>query len=770
MAWNLLLRCAPVQASHLDSAITNPTSGLAVHGDASLEAAAAFGRWEYDPAHATLQVSAQAAQYLQHAPAAGPLPYAAWCTHIVADDLPALQALLADACDTPRHVELRLLHGAGGLRWLRWTRLPQHAAAPLRIAGILTDVTATQHAATRERLGFALTQFLVGSQTLEDAVLNVLQLVCRDLGWDWGAYWAMEGGATSDPHLACTYWYPRERDLGAFSREGPPHAIVPGRGIVGTVWSTGEARWVEDIEREPLFVNPGQAQSSGLVSGYVFPVTYVDRHGVQHRPGVMEFYSSMARQPEAQLPMLATTIGALIAQTAQRLEQQATILHLAQVDGLTGLTNRSHFYHLLTERCAQAANTGTPLGLMFIDLDRFKPINDAFGHDAGNLVLREFAQRLRALAPADAVVGRLGGDEFAILMPGQDGQALRGMAQQVLHAARHPFFFEGVELTVSASVGISTYPHSGRSGPELLRSADAAMYRVKQNGRNDCEISSAALLEQQQSQLAQRLAIETGLHHALQDDSLFLVYQSIVDIAQGRIAALEALVRWRRADGTVMPPDLFIPIAEQSHLITQIGRWVVARVCRDLAAMDPAHFPDLRVHVNMAASEFANSALPSELHQQVRDHGLAPHCLSLELTEGMLMRRPDQVIPVMRALRQLGFSISLDDFGMGHSSLSLLKNLPISSMKIDRSFVRDLSHQGNDRAIVQTIVDLGRHMALEVIAEGVETASQLAILQQSGCSLLQGYLLSTPLSMPELVRRYPHGIWRQEAPRRLAEA
>ncbi len=691
------------------------------------------------------------------------------CAHVVADDLPLLQALLGPSGDAGTHAEIRLLHGTDGLRWLRWTRLPADAARPGLVTGILTDVTVAQHAATRERLGFALTQYLVGSQTLQDAVLNVLQLVCRDLGWDWGAYWSLAGDGGEGTHLACTNWYPPERDLGAFSRQGLPHAIVPGRGIVGTVWSTGEARWVEDIEREPLFVNRGHAVSNGLVSGYIFPVTYVDRHGQQHRPGVMEFYSTMARQPEAQLPALAATIGALIAQTAQRLEQQATILHLAQVDGLTGLANRGHFYQLLNDGCTTAANAGASFGLMFIDLDRFKPINDAFGHDAGNVVLREFAQRLVALAPADAVVGRLGGDEFAMLLPGLAPAALRPMAEQVLRAARQPFFFEGIELTVSASVGISTYPHSGRTGPELLRSADAAMYRVKQNGRNDCEISSAALLEQQQSQLAQRLAIETGLHHALQDDSLFLVYQPIVDIAQGRIAALEALVRWRRADGTVMPPDLFIPIAEQSHLITQIGRWVVARVCRDLAALDHAHFPDLRVHVNMAASEFANSALPEELHQQVRAHGLAPCSLSLELTEGMLMRRPDQVIPVMRALRQLGFSISLDDFGMGHSSLSLLKNLPISSMKIDRSFVRDLSHQGNDRAIVKTIVDLGRHMALEVIAEGVETASQLAILQQSGCSLMQGYLLSTPLSMAELVQRYPQGQWRQEVPQRLAQ-
>jgi EAL domain-containing protein (putative c-di-GMP-specific phosphodiesterase class I) len=205
----------------------------------------------------------------------------------------------------------------------------------------------------------------------------------------------------------------------------------------------------------------------------------------------------------------------------------------------------------------------------------------------------------------------------------------------------------------------------------------------------------------------------------------------------------------------VVPPDVFIPIAEQSHLIGQIGKWVLAQACRDLAILRAASFHDLKVHVNMAASEFANGSLPGELRALVGAFDLDPQSVSLELTEGMLMKRPDQVIPVMRALRQLGFGISLDDFGMGHSSLALLKNLPISSLKIDRSFVRDLSHQRNDRAIVKTIADLGRQMGLEVIAEGVETTPQLEILRQSGCSLIQGYLLARPMTMAELLTRYP---------------
>jgi EAL domain-containing protein (putative c-di-GMP-specific phosphodiesterase class I) len=328
------------------------------------------------------------------------------------------------------------------------------------------------------------------------------------------------------------------------------------------------------------------------------------------------------------------------------------------------------------------------------------------------------------------------------------------LLEQILQAARAPFVYENIELTVSASAGVSTYPQCGQTYAKLLQSADAAMYRIKNNGRNGVHFSSIGnthTLVLAQSSLAQRLTLETDLHHALQNNELFLEYQPIFDIAGQDMLAVEALIRWQRPDGSIVPPDVFIPIAEQSHLINEIGKWVVGQACRDLAELRKAKFKDLKVHVNMAASEFTNKRLTGELSELVRILGLEPQNLILELTEGMLMKRPDQVIPVMRSLRQSGFGISLDDFGMGHSSLALLKNLPISTLKIDRSFVRDLSRQCNDRAIVKTIVDLGSHMGLQVIAEGIETEPQLDILRQTGCKLIQGYLLARPMPFQDLL-------------------
>jgi predicted signal transduction protein with EAL and GGDEF domain len=348
----------------------------------------------------------------------------------------------------------------------------------------------------------------------------------------------------------------------------------------------------------------------------------------------------------------------------------------------------------------------------------------------------------------------LGGDEFALVVACSSDDALSELALQVLEVARAPFLYHGVELTLSASIGVSRFPENGQTTPELLRSADAAMYRVKQNGRNSCDIfsnSNPSSIAKLQASLAQRLSIETELHHAIANKELFLLYQPIFDVSSSLMHGMEALIRWRRANGDLVPPDVFIPIAEQSHLIVEIGQWVMAQACADLSKLYHANFNDLKVHVNMAASEFTNVNLPNVLCELARAHQVPSSSITLELTEGMLMKQPERVVSVMRNLRNLGFEISLDDFGMGHSSLSMLKNLPITSMKIDRSFVRDIAKNQSDSAIAKAILTLGHSLKLDVIAEGIETDAQLSKLKEEGCHLVQGYLLCRPLSLDSLI-------------------
>ncbi|MEC5163998.1 MULTISPECIES: sensor domain-containing protein [unclassified Janthinobacterium] len=730
-----------------------------------LAVAAGFGRWWLDPLSRHVVLSREAAAFLGEQP--GWHPSLDDClSFVLPDDLAALTAALARAGSRPGDCpdcEFRVASPDEGLRWLRLSVLAprQHGAGPM-LAAILTDITAQRHAAMREQFSFETTKLLIGTHTLAEAVGKVIELVCNDLGWDCGMYWAMQTAPDGAARLACAYaWNGPALPDAITTRDGAGAVAIPaGQGLVGGVWSSGRARWVEDIAHDPDFLFPQYARRAGIHSGYAFPVAYDSADGGAHRPGVLVFFSCLARQRTAQLPSLSAAIGGLIAQTAQRIGQQERIRQLAQVDTLSGLANRRHFHDLLDNACEGAAARGAALGMLYIDLDRFKPINDALGHEVGDAVLRQFALRLAALTPPDGQAGRVGGDEFALFLPAASPERLRQMAELVLAAARTSFIVGGRELAISASVGISVFPDNGSAGADLLRHADSAMYRVKRAGRNGASFFSqggAAIQAASQSALVQQLTVEAELLHALAGDQLFMQYQPVFDTRERSVRAVEALIRWRRPNGDVVPPDVFIPIAEQSHLIIDIGRWVVRRACRDLATMQAAGLAGVQLNVNMAALEFLNDKLPEELAAITAAAGVEPRQLCLELTEGMMMSHAEQVVPVMRALRQRGFKISVDDFGMGYSSLSRLKDLPISSLKIDRSFVAGLPAGQHDRAIVQTIVDIGRNMGLEVIAEGVETEAQLQHLRELGCTLVQGYLTGRPMGLDELIGRHGHG-------------
>ncbi|WPC67339.1 bifunctional diguanylate cyclase/phosphodiesterase [Rhodoferax ferrireducens] len=717
-----------------------------------------FGRWWCEPQSGQWVLSTGAASLLDVGAGLHPTGHSCF-EQVVPDDVLRLTAGLREpgqaiAC------EFRIINEFDGLRWLRMVSEPHLGPGQALQTGVVVDVTSSRLAAMRERFCFESTQFLIGTPTLGEAVTKVIQLVCDNLGWECGAYWSLEQSQMGEHRLACQHeWHQPDCPLASFIADTAAIRLAPGEDLVGNVWRTMQPAWVEDMVNDQDFVRRKSAHACGLQSGYAFAVSSVTLGGRRHSHGVLEFYSSLSRQREAQLPGLAATIGELIAQTVQRLEQQELIRQLAQVDDLTGLANRKHFHHLLDAACLSATSSGTSFAVLNIDLDRFKQINDAFGHEAGNLVLHEFAQRLQRLGPAGSALGRLGGDEFALLVtPAGSAAQLQALGERVLLAARQPFLFERQELTMSASVGISIFPDDGWTGSELMRCADAAMYRRKHGGRNGLSFFSSATsatLAEQRSALARQLTMEAELQRALLKHEFFLAYQPVFGRDAEHMVAVEALIRWRRPGGDVVPPDLFIPVAEQSGLIVQIGRWVVKQACHDLAQLHRAGFTDLQVNVNMAAPEFVNPNLPGELMAVLQACGVAPRHLCLELTEGLVMKQPDKVIPVMAALRQLGCKVSLDDFGMGHSSLSRMKMLPISSLKIDRSFVGGLPDDRGDAAIVRTILDLGRHMKLQVIAEGVETDAQLLFLRQFGCTLIQGFLLGRPKTVPELMAAHP---------------
>lgn len=723
--------------------------------------AAGFGRWWHDRLSGALLLSLEAAQLLGERCRLHPSLEAGFASALP-EDLHSLRGTVSGRREhDTAECELRLLSRTDGVRWLRLAVLPGADGADPLVEGIVSDITAVKHAAMREEFSFESTQLMIGTHTLDEAVSKMIELVCTELGWDCGMYWSMQQGGSKEGRLVCSHvWSGGPRPVPE-AASGQLLSIGAREGVVGGVWSSGQARWIEDLANDPEFLFPRYARQAGIHSGYAFPVAYDSEDGKRHRPGVLIFFSCLSRQRTAQLPNLSAAIGALIAQTAQRMAQQESIRELAQVDCLTGLANRRHFHHLLDEACQRAAQRGAYVAVLYIDLDRFKPINDGLGHATGDAVLRQFAQRLSDLLPSAGHAGRVGGDEFALFLPLDEGatahRSVEALAKQVLGAARTRFLVNGRELVISASIGISIFPDNGRMGADLLRHADSAMYRVKRGGRNSVGYysrDSAGANAADHAALLQQLTVEAELLHALAGGQLFLEYQPVFDTSARSVRAVEALVRWRRPNGEIVRPDVFIPIAEQSHLIVDLGRWVIGQACHDLARMQDAGLTDVQMNVNMAAREFLNLNLPMELAGIADSAGIDPRYVCLELTEGMMMNHAEQVIPVMRSLRRRGFKISVDDFGMGYSSLSRLKDLPISSLKIDRSFVHGLPSDHQDRAIVQTIVDIGRNMKLDVIAEGVETDAQLHHLRRLGCALVQGYLTGRPMPLDVLIARH----------------
>jgi diguanylate cyclase (GGDEF)-like protein len=707
---------------------------------------AGLGRWWLDRATRKVALSAVAAGFFgtdRH-------PDPATClARIEPEDRDAVRAVLdriaagADGAEC----ELRVRTDGQGLRWLRLQQVGGSDGGTVA-GGILVDITAAKQAAARERFNFALTQYLVGTDSIDDAVAGILQLVCEELGWEWGAYWALEDRAGAPASLRCRYaWHAPRQALAPFRHASARLTMAPGEGLIGAVWASGEARWIEDASGTADLLRADAARACGLQSAYFFPVTFVASDACLMRPGVLEFFSAQQRQPDAQLPGLAKSIAAMIAQAVERMTQQECIRVRAQTDEMTGLANRAHFYDQLDRMCRDAP-AGRTFGVLFVDLDQFKPINDAFGHDAGNVVLTAFAHRLRALAPPGWRIGRLGGDEFALLSaPDAAPAELERVAEAVLDAARRRFVYGEHRLAVSASIGISTYPDHGSCTRELLHAADAAMYASKRNGRN---LASRFSGDGAPADAGQRMGLLTDLHYAIRRGEFFLEYQPICTSTDMEIEAVEALIRWRRPGGEIVPPNVFIPLAEQSRLIVDIGRWVVQQACRDLARLRAAGHPGVRVHVNMAAPEFIDAELPDRLAAMAASTGVDPRHICLELTEGVVMKHADKSIAIMRELRRRGFGIGLDDFGMGYSSLSLLKNLPIGSLKIDRLFMAGVPYDRNDCAIVRSILDLGRHMKLTVVAEGVETDAQLGYLRQFGCPLVQGWLPGRPVPLERL--------------------
>ncbi len=422
-------------------------------------------------------------------------------------------------------------------------------------------------------------------------------------------------------------------------------------------------------------------------------------------------------------------------------EDQARMRHLAEHDLLTDLPNRALLAAHMASALAETLGPQAQIALLFLDLDHFKNVNDTLGHEIGDQLLLQVARRLVDHLDARDTISRQGGDEFAILIRGYGTPArLAGIAQRLGDALAQVFVVEGHELRVGASIGISTYPHDGQDIGALLKNADTAMYQAKAAGGGTYRFFTPEM----NARISERVTLENSLRQALDGDGIHLHYQPQVDVASGRLIGFEALVRWRHPVHGEIPPIRFIPIAEESNLINQLGKRVLLEACRQNLAWQRMGLPQVVVAVNLSAVQLRQPELVSQVAEVLRVTGLDARWLELEITESAFVRDTERIIEVLQALRGLGIKLSVDDFGTGYSSLGYLKRLPFDRIKIDQSFVRDLPDNGDDIAIVRAIIGIAGSLQKEVIAEGVERPSQVACLQAQGCQLMQGYHFGRP--------------------------
>ena len=425
---------------------------------------------------------------------------------------------------------------------------------------------------------------------------------------------------------------------------------------------------------------------------------------------------------------------------------QEQLAYLAHHDPLTELPNRLLFNDRLDHALRRAEREGHQSSILFLDLDRFKNINDSLGHPIGDILLQQAATRILHLVRKEDTVARLGGDEFIILIEDiDDTQNIAHLAKKITEAFAAPFTVKGHELHLSVSIGISLYPRDGKDGPTLVRNADAAMYRAKEEGRNAYQFYTKALT----AAAFERLTLENALRYALEKNELILHYQPQYSLRTGRLTGAEALIRWRHPDIGLVVPDRFIPLAEESGLIEPIGEWVLSAACAQMQDWLDAGANIQRIAVNLSSKQFQRGDIVGLVRHALDDSKLAPWRLELEITEGLIMEKSEWTMRILAELKRLGVTISIDDFGTGYSSLSYLKRMPVDKLKIDKSFVRDILQDPNDEAITRAIIALGQSLKLEVIAEGVETAEQHAFLETLGCHEGQGFFYGHPTPAEE---------------------
>jgi diguanylate cyclase (GGDEF)-like protein len=524
-----------------------------------------------------------------------------------------------------------------------------------------------------------------------------------------------------------------------------------GQGLSGTAFRT-KAPCITNklLADERIAYWHALARGGGTMSAAAFPLLSKGSEAV----GVLLFCASEENVFTGDLVELLARLAENISfaldnfdLSDEKTEADARIEYLASHDGLTSLPNRETFNELLHHAIEAARRYQRRFAVLFIDLDRFKIINDSLGHEAGDILLVEIATRLRQSLRSSDIVARLGGDEFVVILEeAGNNHEVAQIARELLSVLSRPLQLSGHECHTTASIGIAMYPDDGVDVHTLTKNADMAMYLAKEDGKNDFRFFTKEV----KMQSIERLMLETALRHALERNQFSLQYQPKVDLATRQITGVEALLRWPRPERGMLPPAQFIPLAEETGLIVPIGRWVLREACAQNMAWQRRGLRPVSMAVNLSPRQFVDENLLNDIDEALAASGMSPVLLQLEVTEGMVMRNVPRAIKILDAIHNRGIRLAIDDFGTGYSSMSLMKQFPIDTIKIDRSFVRDLPDDSEDQAIAQAIISMGKALGMTVVAEGVETIGQETFLRDHACDEMQGYLVSKPVSPAQL--------------------
>src|SRR5262245_13996970 len=609
--------------------------------------------------------------------------------------------------------------------------------------GAMADISSRKRAeerihnqAMRQRLIAEFGQQAFASTDVEDVVKRAVELISVSLNADFCSVLELDRDGKQLLPKASSGWPEELRSRDAV-------AIRPG-GRLEYVLSHREPLIIDDLTTDTRFPESPPLRKLGVRSGIQVPI-----FGSAGTFGILSAHARADRHFGPDDASFLQSVANILAVAIERKNAQDRLERLAQFDSLTGLPNRHLFHDRLLKTMAHARRSGQPMAVLFIDLDRFKLVNDTQGHTAGDKLLQEASTRLLGCVRSGDTVGRFGGDEFGAIVSDLAKAGDAGVvAQKVLDALAEPFKLDAHDTYVSASIGITLFPTDGDNPEALVMNADTAMYRAKEQGRNTYQYFTREMNERALA----RVQMEAALRRAIEHKEFLLHYQPKVDLKTRFICGFEALLRWKHRERGLVLPGEFVSVLEDAGLIVPVGEWVLQEVCTQIRAWQREGLPVKPMTVNLSARQFQQKDFEATVRHVLREAGVDPALVQFELTESLLMSDPEGTARTLRGLKDSGVKISVDDFGTGYSSLAYLKRFPIDALKIDYSFVRDITTDPEDAMITLAIIGLAHSLKLKVVAEGVETQEQLELLAANGCDEIQGYRFSVPTTPEECAR------------------